>query len=165
MAVPLLAPAVLVLIPTTRLLLSVTWAPSKLNAPLAVASPVTPPILAFRDSEKPSLAAVLVIDKFWVTISPTWESPSVTGSGLCAPACARRNTCPVTATSCDGSGVMPKPLLPVPSDSKSMVALPALLPAVVVSIETVIELLSVAPGPSRAKLPPLLSTPPVLPAA
>jgi hypothetical protein len=38
---------------------------------LLVALPVTPPMLAFKRSEKPSLAAVLVRLKAWLAPSPT----------------------------------------------------------------------------------------------
>ena len=59
-ALPPLAPALLVSIPTWRLVLLVACGPSKLNAPLAVTGAPLVLILALRLSEKPSLAAVLV---------------------------------------------------------------------------------------------------------
>ena len=60
-AVPLLAPAVLVSAlprPATRSALLVCCAPSRLNEPLAEASPVSPPMMAFSLSENVSFAAV-----------------------------------------------------------------------------------------------------------
>ena len=95
-------------------------------------------------------------------MSLTRKLPRSTGFGVTS-ICARRYTAPVTATSCDASAVMPSSLLPVPSDSKSIVATPDLSPAVAVSIATVIDVLSVCCGPSRLNDPPFVVTPPVVP--
>ena len=54
----------------------------------------------------------------------------MTGSGACALALARRNTEPFTLTVCDASGVVPRPLVPVPSEVRRIVAVPLLFPTV-----------------------------------
>ena len=77
---------------TLKLVLSVEPGASKLKEPpLVVASPVAPPMLALSFSLKPSLAAVFVRLSNWLAkLSPTWMLPRFTGSGVCAPATARR---------------------------------------------------------------------------
>ena len=120
-------------------------------------------LLAFKLSENPSSAAVLVIERACCTVSPTWMLPKSTGSGVCSDGLARRYTSAVTFTVCEGSDVVPNPLLPVPSDSRLMVAVPLFAPAVVVSIPTARLELSVAPGPSKLNDPPFVVASPVAP--
>ena len=62
-AVPLIAPAALVSIPTVKLELSLELAPSWTSDPLVVAEPVVPPNVALSDSEKPSAAAAFSMVK------------------------------------------------------------------------------------------------------
>ncbi len=88
--VPVLLPALAVLMPMTRLLMLLDPAASKLNYPLAVALPVAPPRLALSFSLKPSVDALLLSVSAVLAVSPTWKFPSATGSGECALAVARR---------------------------------------------------------------------------
>ena len=69
--VPLLLPAVAVLMPMMRLLLLLDPAASRLNDPLVVALPVAPPRLALSFSLKPSLVAELLNVSACVAVSPT----------------------------------------------------------------------------------------------
>jgi hypothetical protein len=87
-AVPLLAPALLVSTPTARALL-LAPAASRLKLPLAVALPLAA-MLALSRSEKPSAAAVLASVRAWLKLPPTRWSGSVTLAGVSTEAWARR---------------------------------------------------------------------------
>ena len=79
-AVPLLSPAVLVSIFTVMSAALVCPAPSPVNEPAATTPADEPSTLAFRFSEKPSLAAILLIDTAWATVvSPTRTLPKSMG--------------------------------------------------------------------------------------
>jgi len=69
-AVTFLALAVDVASPTDRCVLSVAPGASSLNEPLAIMPAVAPPMLALRFSEKPSIAAMLLMVSAWLTRSP-----------------------------------------------------------------------------------------------
>src|SRR5262245_290701 len=99
-AEPALLPAMLVLMPTDRLLLSVAPGNKLVNDPaLVMTPPVGDPIKALSASEKPSFAALFVTDRICEgAASPTWKLPKLTGSGVWAEAVARRKTDPVTLT-------------------------------------------------------------------
>ena len=95
-AVPVLVPTVAVFAlprPTLMLVLFDEPATNRLIEPtLLVAAPELPPKLASRLSEKPSLAAVLLIVRACVPKLPlTWMIPKLAGSGLCV-AVANRQT-------------------------------------------------------------------------
>lgn len=87
-AVPLLAPAVLVSTPTKSALL-VAPAASRLNVPPAVALPLAL-MVALRLSEKPSGAAVLLRLSACVRLPPTRWSASSAGLGVALLALASR---------------------------------------------------------------------------
>ena len=61
----------------------------------------------------------------------------------------------VTLRFCDGRPVIPRPLLPVPSDAKSIVCVPPIEPADEVSRLTTMLDPSVSPAASCVMLPPL----------
>ena len=137
-AVPLRAPAVAVSMPTTSALLLLDCGASRLNEPAAVTPAVAPPIDALSFSEKPSLAArvgdrqrlrrgaadahVAEVDRVGRGRARARQAKHV----------ADRPITPVTPTDWLGSAVMPRPLVPAPSDAKLTVTAPLTLPAAAV---------------------------------
>ena len=61
----------------------------------------------------------------------------------------------VTLRFCDGRPVTPRPLVPVPSDAKLIVCVPAIVPAADVSSDTTMLDPSVPPAASWLTVPPL----------
>src|SRR5260221_293234 len=72
---------------------------------------------------------------------------------------ARRKTFPVKLTVCEESALVPRPLVPTPSEVRRIAALPALAPAVVVSRPTDRLELFVAPAASRLNEPDAVAAP------
>ena len=86
--------------------------------------------------------------------------PKSTGFGATGLGLARRKTLPtawitpVMPTDWLGSAVIPRPLVPVPSDAKWTVTAPFTLPAAAVFRPTTMLLESLRPAPSSPMLPP-----------
>jgi hypothetical protein len=158
-AVPERAPALDVSMPTTRLVLLLACGASSVKLPLAVTPAVAPPIDALSFSEKPSFGAVLAIVSACVAVLPTRTLPKSTGFGAAALGLARRKTLPtvsitpVTPTAWLGSAVMPRPLVPAPSEANCTVTVPLTLPAAAVLRPTTMLLVLLDPAARPAMLP------------
>ena len=159
-ALPLRAPALEVSRPTVSALLLVACGASRVNEPLAVTPGEELAIDAFSFSEKPSFAAVLLKASAWLATLPMRTLPKSTGFGATGLGLARRKTLPtawitpVMPTDWLGSAVIPRPLVPVPSDAKWTVTAPFTLPAAAVFRPTTMLLESLRPAPSSPMLPP-----------
>src|SRR5215831_17585114 len=158
-AVPDFAPALDVSMPMTRLELLLACGASRLNEPLAVTPGVALPIEALSFSEKPSFGAVLAIVSVCVATLPTRTLPRSTGFGAAALGLASRNTLPtvsitpVTPTAWLGNAVMPRPLVPAPSDANCTVTVSLTLPAAAVLRPTAMLLELLDPAARPAMLP------------
>src|SRR5580765_3064809 len=96
-------------------------------------------------------------------VPPTWTLPMLIGV-VTVLAEARRKTLPLIVIVCAVRLVLPRPLVPVPSEVNATEAVPLLAPAVAVlalAKPTIKLVLSVAVGPNRLNEPPLLLAPPV----
>src|SRR5206468_342098 len=83
--------------------------------------------------------------------SPTRAASAIVGGATCG--LARRYTAPLTATVCEGSGVMPRLLVPLPSEASAIVAVPERVPALDVSMPTTRLVPLLACGASRVNAP------------
>ena len=80
---------------------------------------------------------------------------------LSTTASANSFTCTGTFTVCDGRGVIPSPLLPVPSDSRMRPIVPFLTPTPLVSMLTTILVLLEPSGRRAQVMEPAAIAPPV----
>ena len=130
--------------------------------PLAVtALPPLPLKLAFRRSEKPSTAALLLTVKACCAVAFRRRLPKLIGSGVAAPV-ARRKKLALTLTTCEASARSARPLVPAPVDVSATVAVPVLAPAAPAAKLTPKVLLLLPPW-ARLANEPTVNTPPVLP--
>ena len=131
---------------------------------MCVASPEAPVAAVTKPSEKPSVAAVFDTVIACEAVPPMCWLPRVTGFGV-TPAVAVRYTLPLTETLELAIEVVPRLLVPVPSDTLVRVTEPVFAPAVEVSTPTEIALLLEPPAAIRLVVPPLCVASPDAPVA